>query len=198
VSVLTKKALLKALGHVLERKPFKKITVQDLTQECGISRMTFYYHFKDIYDMLEWALETEMEEMFKQSNQENCADWLQGCLRVFHFALAHKEYALKLLPVMDQTELADYLYEVAYRFTRRTVNTLVGDRKISEEDKCFVAENWTFCMIGTLLKWGRNGMKERPEDIVRRFAILFDEGVTGLLDRLAWHDVPAEKEALPD
>jgi len=64
MSMLTKKALLKAFGTVLERKPFKKITVGDLTEECGISRMTFYYHFKDIYDMLKWALEHALRDSF--------------------------------------------------------------------------------------------------------------------------------------
>ena len=46
-------------GAVAEKpaagKPLSKITVTDITEDCGISRMTFYYHFKDIYDLVEWA-----------------------------------------------------------------------------------------------------------------------------------------------
>ena len=43
---ITKKALEASLKHLLLQKPLPKITIQDLTDDCGISRMTFYYHFK--------------------------------------------------------------------------------------------------------------------------------------------------------
>ena len=43
------------MKHLLLKKPLDKITINDLTTDCGISRMTFYYHFKDIYDLVEWC-----------------------------------------------------------------------------------------------------------------------------------------------
>ena len=48
-------ALEHALKSLLLKKPFHKITINDITEECGVSRMTFYYHFKDIYDLVEWS-----------------------------------------------------------------------------------------------------------------------------------------------
>ena len=55
MSQTTKKALEDSLKHLLLQKPLPKITIQDITDDCGISRMTFYYHFKDIYDLIEWV-----------------------------------------------------------------------------------------------------------------------------------------------
>ena len=52
---LTKQALEESLKKLLLVKPLDKITINDLTNDCGISRMAFYYHFKDIYDLVEWA-----------------------------------------------------------------------------------------------------------------------------------------------
>ena len=46
----TKLALEASLKELLRTKPIDRITINDLTEHCGISRMTFYYHFKDIYD----------------------------------------------------------------------------------------------------------------------------------------------------
>ena len=43
----TKQALEASLKHLLLQKPLDKITISDLTKDCGISRMAFYYHFKD-------------------------------------------------------------------------------------------------------------------------------------------------------
>ena len=51
----TKQALEESLKHMLLKKPLDKITIRDITEDCGISRMAFYYHFKDIYDLVEWA-----------------------------------------------------------------------------------------------------------------------------------------------
>ena len=52
---ITKNALEESLKKFLLQKPLDKITISDLTTDCGISRMAFYYHFKDIYDLVEWS-----------------------------------------------------------------------------------------------------------------------------------------------
>ena len=49
----TKLALEASLKNLLLKKPVDKITITDLTNDCGITRMAFYYHFKDIYDLVE-------------------------------------------------------------------------------------------------------------------------------------------------
>ena len=64
MSNITKHALAESLKKLLLKKPLNKITINDLTTDCGISRMAFYYHFKDIYDLVEWAC---LEESRKAS-----------------------------------------------------------------------------------------------------------------------------------
>ena len=53
----TKRALAASLKELLLQKPFHKITISDITQHCGVNRMTFYYHFHDIYDLANWTFE---------------------------------------------------------------------------------------------------------------------------------------------
>lgn len=55
MSQITKRALERSLKNMLLKKPLTKITVGDIADDCGINRMTFYYHFKDIYDLVEWS-----------------------------------------------------------------------------------------------------------------------------------------------
>ena len=52
MSQVTKRALEASLKNLLLQKPLSKITISDITEDCGINRMTFYYHFKDIYDLV--------------------------------------------------------------------------------------------------------------------------------------------------
>lgn len=54
VSKLTKRALAASLKKLLAQKPLSKITIADITEDCGMNRMTFYYHFQDIYDLIDW------------------------------------------------------------------------------------------------------------------------------------------------
>ena len=51
-----KRALEASLKKLLLQKPLNKITINDITEDCGVNRMTFYYHFKDIYDLVDWIM----------------------------------------------------------------------------------------------------------------------------------------------
>lgn len=55
MSQITKRALEQSLKNLLLKKPLNKITISDIAEDCGINRMTFYYHFQDIYDLVEWS-----------------------------------------------------------------------------------------------------------------------------------------------
>ena len=61
MSTITKRALAEALKKMMEKKLLSKITVTDLAEACGINRHTFYYHFRDIYDLVEWIYCSEVE-----------------------------------------------------------------------------------------------------------------------------------------
>lgn len=53
MTVSTKKAIIDSFMHLAAKKPLEKITVRDIVDHCGINRNTFYYHFQDIYAVLE-------------------------------------------------------------------------------------------------------------------------------------------------
>ena len=72
----TKQAIAESLKHLLLRKPITKITINDITEDCGISRMTFYYHFNDIYDLVEWACEEEARAAL--SDDRTAETWQMG------------------------------------------------------------------------------------------------------------------------
>ena len=52
---------------MVRRKNIDKITVKSLIEECHISRQTFYYHFQDIMDVLEWCVRQETNALVKES-----------------------------------------------------------------------------------------------------------------------------------
>lgn len=50
----TKKKIADCVRQLMKRKEISKITIGDIMEATGMSRQSFYYHFKDIYDVLEW------------------------------------------------------------------------------------------------------------------------------------------------
>ena len=71
----TKKLIADSLTSLLEHKQLDRITVKYLVEYCGISRQTFYYHFQDIMDVLEWGAGQTVEQMLKESlNASNARD----------------------------------------------------------------------------------------------------------------------------
>ena len=70
----TKEAIAQAFEGLLEKRSIDKITVKDIVTECGVNRQTFYYHFRDIYDLMEWALAKSIEK-YAGLNLSAGMDW---------------------------------------------------------------------------------------------------------------------------
>lgn len=63
-SSITKKALADALKQLMAEKPLQKISVGDICERCNMNRKSFYYHFRDKYDLVNWVFYTEFAEQF--------------------------------------------------------------------------------------------------------------------------------------
>ena len=62
-SSITKLALSNALKELLAEQPFEKISISDICQKCSMNRKSFYYHFRDKYDLVNWIFDTEFMEL---------------------------------------------------------------------------------------------------------------------------------------
>ena len=63
----TKQMIADTLFEILEHKKIDAVTVKSLAEACGISRQTFYYHFQDILDVLEWGTRQALEQDVAES-----------------------------------------------------------------------------------------------------------------------------------
>ena len=94
MSQVTKRALEQSLKNLLLKKPLTKITINDIAEDCGINRMTFYYHFKDIYDLVEWScLEDAKKALDEKKTYET---WQQGLLQIFAAVQENKPFILNV------------------------------------------------------------------------------------------------------
>ena len=73
MSELTKRAIQESFKKLLSNQPLDKITVKNITDDCGVNRNTFYYHYSDIYQLLEEIFLTEAQKdraLLRKGEQE--------------------------------------------------------------------------------------------------------------------------------
>ena len=90
----TKAALEESLKRLLLKKPLDKITITDITTDCGISRMAFYYHFKDIYDLVEWSCVEDGKKALQ--GKKTSESWTEGLTQIFEAVLENKPFIMNV------------------------------------------------------------------------------------------------------
>ena len=160
MSQMTKRALVASLKELMAEKPLDKITVTDLTEHCGVNRMTFYYHFKDIYDLVEWACVEEATRAL--AGKKTYDTWEEGYLRIFDAVLENKPFILNAYRCISREQMERFLYQLTYGLIRGVVDEQSQGTAITEEDKSFIAEFYKYSFVGVMLDWIRQGMAADP------------------------------------
>lgn len=106
MSQVTKRALEASLKNLLLQKPLNKITINDIAEDCGISRMTFYYHFKDIYDLVEWACVEDARQALE--GKVTYETWQEGLLNIFQAVLQNKPFILNVYHCVSRERIEEY------------------------------------------------------------------------------------------
>ena len=152
-----------ALKNLLKEKKLNKITVQDIADECGINRQTFYYHFQDIYDLVEWTCIEDTEKVLKENRTYDT--WQEGFLSVFDLAKKDKTFIDNIYRSVSLEMLEQYLYRLVYPLLKNVVDEKANGQTVREENKKYIADFYKYSFVGVMLDWIKRGMKESPEEM---------------------------------
>lgn len=181
MSQVTKRALEASLKHLLLQKPLHKITISDITEDCGINRMTFYYHFKDIYDLVEWSCEEDASKALE--GKKTYDTWQQGLLQIFEAVLENKPFILNVYRSVNREQVENYLYRLTYALLEAVVEEQAKGMSVRTEDKEFIANIYKYAFVGLMLDWIKNDMREDPVPLVDRLALVLHGTVSLALER---------------
>ncbi len=172
----TKAALEESLKRLLLKKPLDKITITDLTTDCGISRMAFYYHFKDIYDLVEWSCVEDGTKALQ--GKKTSESWTEGLTQVFEAVLENKPFIMNVYRNVDRERIENYLFRLTYDLIAGVVEEKSKGLDISEEDKKFIANFYKYGFVGIMFEWIQAGMKEDIEELVNKMNLTLHNTVT--------------------
>lgn len=181
MSDITKRALEKSLKNMMLKKPVNKITINDIAEDCGVNRATFYYHFKDIYDLIEWSCE---EDSRKAADGNTTYDtWEQGFLNIFHIVEENKPFILNVYRHVSQEQIIQYLYRVVYGLIINVVEECAQGMDVRQDDKRFIADFYKYAFVGMMLDWIRQDMKPSPEKMIFRLSSLIEGDIIRMLEK---------------
>ncbi len=181
MSQVTKYAIEASLKKLLLQKPLDKITISDITEDCGISRMTFYYHFKDIYDLVEWIC---LEESRRALEDKKTYDtWQQGFLQILEAVRDNKPFILNVYHSVSREQIEMYLYKLTYDLLINVVEEKSQGMSIRPENKQFIADFYKYAFVGLTLDWVRHDMKEDPQVMIDHLTKLVTGNITTALER---------------
>ena len=106
----TKTAIIESFLRLLETRSIEKITVKDIVEDCGVNRKTFYYYFKDIYDLTESVFRYSLEEFARAHTQTATSQ--QIVLDFFDMIYDYKRVIMHVFNSPDSQIFENYLYEV--------------------------------------------------------------------------------------
>ena len=180
MSQVTKRALEQSLKNLLLKKPLTKITVGDITEDCGINRMTFYYHFKDIYDLVEWSC---LEDAKRALEEKKTYDTWQGFLQIFKAVQENKPFILNVYRCVHREQVEKYLQPLVDQLLLNVINEEAAGITVRDEDKQFIAQVYSYMFIGLMLDWIKDDMREDPQQIVEKLSKLIKGSVSVALSR---------------
>jgi len=154
----TKKSIKDAFLGLLAHRPLGKISVRSIVDECGVSRNTFYYHFKDIPNLLEKTVLEGADEMIRSypdpKDIDKCID------AAYQFARSNKKAIFHIYRSIDRRTFEDYLMYMSNHTAHTHAELLLKDKDVDEKDRDALIKFLRRHCFGACVDWIRSDMED--------------------------------------
>lgn len=158
-SMITKRAFAAALKELAGELPYSKITVGKICDRCEMNRTSFYYHFRDKYDLVNWIFDTEFVKKYVETDYTNAWDSVHDTVQYFY---DNREFYSKVLEFNGQNSFADHFRSLLHPLIQDDIQGILGDDKNID----FQADFFTNAFISALENWIKDKNCPPPDECV--------------------------------
>lgn len=185
ISLQTKKALAASLKKFMRQKPFTKITVSELINDCQVNRKTFYYHFENINALLKWLLEQEAIDVVRGYNL------LTDAHDATRFVIDYLDQNTQLLRSAYDSLGRDELKRLFFHDFNGIVLSLID---ASEKDmglsiaapfKDFLAAFYTEALVGTMINYFQASERPDKDTVLENVLLICQSAIPATLEEKA-------------
>lgn len=184
---MTKLALAQSLKQLMAEHTLDKITVKEIVTRCGVNRQTFYYHFRDIYDLLDWMFVNEGQEFSRKYPDFHVPDDGETAIRsMCTYLRDNKEIVLNIYHSLGRELLDRYLCREMVKLLHATLHERATRIGTKPDDLKFLIDFYKHAFVGALLDWLQDGLPGNIEEIVEQFMPLMRGTFDSALKRMAY------------
>ncbi len=186
----TRQAFADALKQRMLRQPFSQITVSALVRDCGVNRKTFYYHFTDVYDLLNWMIQQDTLSVLSQFHLIREHD--KAIAFVLDYIEENEVILLNIYRSVGRDILYHYFHDEFIRIAQQVVCEAeeLQNKHFPEEFKRFLCELLTEAVCGILFSSLNDPSLRDRTHITEYVTVILRCAINGTLDVM---DVEAEE-----
>lgn len=165
-SNVTKSALASAIKRLMKDHGFEKISVSEICKECGMNRKSFYYHFKDKYDLVNWIFYVDFLAKLQIASYENGWDALEDLCEKFY---EDRDFYLEALKIEGQNSFHDYVIDTL----RPLISYFTDDMFKNSSEMEFFYVFFADAFLHAITRWLQSGTQIRPDEFVENLRTIF-------------------------
>ena len=147
-----KMLIAQAYMEKVKHEDVDKITVKSLIEACHISRQTFYYHFQDIMDVLEWSVRQQTQQLVEKSRQ---AENLRAVLEIFiSFTVEQFPLLQKLMGSQRRAQMEQLLVDSIGSYLTQLADHQGPEVAMNAVDREILLQYSVCGLVGVLLAFG--------------------------------------------
>ena len=170
-SDFTKYMIAEGTKTLLLNREFHEITVSDIAKQCEINRNTFYYHFKDKYDVVDWIFYSESKSI--QDKMKDFNYFSDGLLELLRYMKKNRAFYIKVLRDEGQNCFSQTFTKFIVRLIKGYLERLDANHNVEEEVIMTISHFYAYGFTGVILEWANAGMKTDPERKINLIKNLF-------------------------
>lgn len=151
---ITKRMMADVMKTLMTRRPVSKISVGEIVDECGLNRNSFYYHFRDKYDLVNWIFYTDFVVELGQQQFDTSWEFMECLCRFFQ---KDRLFYLHALEDVGQNSFSEYVKGI----TRDALLIRSEDQDIEYMD--FYVSFFVDAYLATIRRWLTENNEMSPE-----------------------------------
>ncbi len=155
----TKRMIAAALKKLMGQKSFEKISVTDICDDCSLNRKSFYYHFKDKYDLVNWIFQDEFLNRIDPDSYEVGWDMIEDVCDLFY---NNRDFYLAALEIQGQNSFHDYVFESMHPLAHVFFKDIYED--VGNGD--FFVRSFGDAVLSAIMLWLSEGMQMDSSEFI--------------------------------
>ncbi len=153
---ITKRELAESLKRLTSGKLFEQVTVGDIVKECGVNRQTFYYHFSDKYELLDWIYYNET--FVPLTADISFGNWDEKLYELLQIMRNNRAFYMNTIKCSNNF-FEEYLLKMLTTLFETAVEDLDVRKQLTLEKKRLASKIFAHGLTGVVIEWAMGGMK---------------------------------------